>query len=105
MVIVYVIRSLSNGKRYVGISADLGPRLRAHARRSTKGGQQLGRFEFISTEEYANYAEARVREKFLKSGKGRAWLDCNFGRRSKERDVDTARLEATVPRSVVRGVA
>ena len=80
MIYVYVIRSLLNGKRYVGISARLGSRLRAHAAKKTKGGQQLGEFELVFTETHSSYAEARILEKFLKSGQGRQWLDEQLGR-------------------------
>jgi putative endonuclease len=79
MVYLYVIRSREHRKRYVGIAADIGLRLREHARGGTKGGQQLGRFELIHRETFSSYAEARKREKFLKSGQGRRWLDERFG--------------------------
>ena len=79
MVFVYVLRSREKNVRYVGIAAKLGPRLRTHARGTTKGGQQLGKFELIHREEFSTYQEARTREKFLKSGQGREWLDEKFG--------------------------
>ena len=85
MVYVYVLRSLENGTRYVGITSQLGPRLRTHARRASKGGQQLGRFELIHREELPDYKLARVRERFLKSGTGRAWLDSLFGSKARLR--------------------
>ncbi len=89
MIWLYVIRSTVNGRRYVGITADLGARLRTHAGQSTKGGQLLQRFELIHTEQFPSYADARVREKFLKSGQGRAWLDARFGCRT-DAAIDTA---------------
>jgi len=73
-VTVYVLRGTS-GKRYVGITNDLARRLQEHASRRTKAGQLLGAFRLIHTEEYPDHAAARQREKFLKSGQGRAWLD------------------------------
>jgi putative endonuclease len=81
MVTVYVLRSLTRGIRYVGITSQIGTRLRAHARGESKGGQQLGPFELIHREEFPSYQEARGREKFLKSGIGRQWLDDTFGRK------------------------
>ena len=71
---VYVLRGAS-GKRYVGITNDLPRRLREHASRNTKAGQMLGDFALIYSEEYPGYTAARHREKFLKSGQGRKWLD------------------------------
>ncbi len=73
-VTVYVLEGLRTGKRYVGIAGDLQSRLRDHRSRRTKGAQLLGDFQLIYSEVLETYAEARVREKFLKSGQGRAWL-------------------------------
>ncbi|TAN39638.1 MAG: GIY-YIG nuclease family protein [Nitrospirae bacterium] len=79
-ILVYILRSLSNGKRYIGITNDLNRRLHEHSSGITKGGQVLGRFELLHTEEYAEYSAARNREKFLKSGQGRQWLNITFGK-------------------------
>ena len=98
IICVYVIRSLENGKRYVGIAANVGSRLREHARRATKGGQQLGRFELLHREAFESYAEARVREKFLKSGQGREWLDAKFGSLAEQSKVDLRSEEPSVRR-------
>lgn len=97
MVRVYVLRSLTKGWRYVGITANLRQRLRAHAERSTKGGQQLGAFELIWEEEHPDYASARLREKFLKSGQGRAWLDAKFGRTPGSRTSEESAVGGACP--------
>ncbi len=73
-VTVYVLEGLESGKRYVGIAEDLQGRLMDHRSGRTKGSQLIGDFRMIYTERHESYAEARDREKFLKSGKGRAWL-------------------------------
>jgi putative endonuclease len=83
---VYVIRSRENGRRYAGITKSIGERLRTHARQETRAGQMLGRFEVIHREEFADYAAARRREKFFKSGQGRQWLDERFGVHRSNRD-------------------
>jgi predicted GIY-YIG superfamily endonuclease len=83
------------------ITARLGARLRTHARGSTKGGQQLKRFELIHREEFQDHAAARKREKFLKSGQGRAWLDEHFPWKSPETTVDTAGASPTVSDSSI----
>lgn len=72
---LYVLRSEENGKRYVGITNNLARRLNEHRQRTSKGGQILGKFRVILTEPYPSYSQAREREKFLKSGQGRKWLD------------------------------
>jgi len=40
----------------------------------------IGEFELILAEEYSTYLTAREREKFLKSGQGRQWLDLTLGK-------------------------
>jgi len=65
---VYVLRSLSKGWLYIGMTNDLERRLREHNRgynRSTKG---KGPFELVHTETFATRVEARAREKHLKTG-------------------------------------
>ena len=73
-VTLYVLKGES-GKRYVGITNDLSRRLYDHKQGRTKGGQVLGKFTLFLTESYPDHATARKREKFLKSGQGRKWLD------------------------------
>ena len=74
MVTVYVLKGES-GKRYVGITNNLERRLKEHRSRHSKAGQLIGKFTVIHTESFADHKAARLREKFLKSGKGRKWLD------------------------------
>jgi len=75
---LYIIKGLTNGKHYVGITNDLQRRLQEHASGATKGGQVIGKFDLIYTEEFADYLSARKREKFLKSGQGRRWINENI---------------------------
>jgi putative endonuclease len=74
MVILYVLKG-KTGKRYVGITNNLSRRLQEHRSKTSKGGQLLGDFFVLHTEEFPDYKTARNREKFLKSGQGRKWLD------------------------------
>jgi putative endonuclease len=74
MITVYVLKG-KTGKRYVGITKDLARRLYEHRLKKSKGGQMLGDFCVYHTEKFTNYQTAREREKFLKSGQGRKWLD------------------------------
>ena len=73
---VYVLKSLKNGKRYVG-STDLLPekRLKKHNYGSNKFTKRNGPFELIYQENYLTKTEARKRENFLKSGVGRRYID------------------------------
>ena len=75
-----VLRGLKNRRRYVGINKELARRLEEHRAGTSKGSQLIGQFELILTEEYSTYSAARDREKFLKSGQGRQWLNEIFGR-------------------------
>jgi len=71
---LYVLKG-ENGKRYVGITNDLTRRLKEHRTNRSKGSQVLGEFVVLHTEEFADHKSARIREKFLKSGQGRLWLN------------------------------
>ena len=79
-ILVYILRSLRNGKRYVGITNNLQRRMHEHRSGVTKAGQILGEFELLHTELFDDYSAAREREKFLKSGQGRQWLNMTFGK-------------------------
>ena len=74
MITVYVLRG-SKRKRYVGITNNLPRRLDEHSSGQTKTGQIIVEFEVLHTEGFSGHATAREREKFLKSGQGRKWLD------------------------------
>ena len=76
MYYVYVLRSLKNGKRYVGwTSEDPTVRLKQHRSGSTQWTKQNGPFELVYTEEHPDKALAIRRESVLKSGHGRQFLD------------------------------
>ncbi len=72
---VYVLRSIKTGRRYVGITEDIERRLEEHNfghTVSTRGGIP---WRLIYSEAHANRSLAARRERFLKSGQGRAFLD------------------------------
>ena len=70
---VYVLRSLRNGRHYVGFtSRPLEQRLQEHNRGYPKGWPSHNRpFEVVYQEVHECEDEARARERFLKSGRGR----------------------------------
>lgn len=73
---IYVIKSLKNNKRYVGMtSKDVSSRLEEHNNGVNKFTKNNRPFKLIYFE--TDYCKdcALKREKFLKSGKGRALLD------------------------------
>ena len=75
VVTVYVLRSVATGKRYVGITANFHQRMEEHRTAKSTVAKLLGEFQAVYTEAQPNYVAARAREKYLKSGQGREWLD------------------------------
>lgn len=75
MIVVYVIKSIAKKFRYVGITNDLEERIRRHNSGRSKSTAPYKPFKLIYTEELKSYQEARKREKFLKSGAGRKFLN------------------------------
>lgn len=76
---VYVLKSLRNNKRYIGYtSKDVKIRLKEHNTGSNKFTSQNGPFVVLFSEVLLNKTSAIKREKFLKSGQGRKFLD-NLG--------------------------
>jgi putative endonuclease len=71
---VYVLRSEKNGRLYTGSTSDLERRLEEHDRGKTRYTRYAGPFVLIRTESYKTRLEARQREYFLKSGRGRQEL-------------------------------
>jgi putative endonuclease len=72
---VYVLKSEKDGIRYVGSGEDYLERLRRHNKgdyRFTKGHRP---WQVVYTEKYGTRPEAVRRERFLKSGQGRKFLD------------------------------
>ena len=74
LIFVYAIKSLKDGRIYVGMSADIDRRLKEHnsgKSRSTKGYRP---WELIYAEKCPNRTSARNREKYWKSGIGKEQL-------------------------------
>jgi len=73
---VYVLKSLKNGKRYVGqTSKDVLDRLHDHNTGSNPWTRANKPFKVIHSECFETRTEAIQREHFLKSGQGRKWLN------------------------------
>ena len=74
MIEVYAIKSEINKDIYVGMAMSAEKRLKEHntgKNRYTKG---LKPWRLIHIEYFPNWSEARVREKYLKSGVGKEFL-------------------------------
>jgi len=77
--VVYVLVSEATGKRYIGQTDDLDRRIAEHndpdhnPRKFTS--RNAGPWRVVYSETYPTRAAAMARERWLKSGAGRAWLN------------------------------
>ena len=75
MYTVYVLYSSNYGKIYIGYSSNMEERLKSHNELSKKGYTKNYRpWEIVYTEEFEQKKEAMRREKQLKGGQGRKWI-------------------------------
>jgi putative endonuclease len=74
MFFVYVLRSQTSGRSYVGYTTDVVHRVGQHNHGITRSTKNRGPWELLHQEEFATRAAAMSRERFLKSGKGREEL-------------------------------
>ncbi|WP_298539148.1 GIY-YIG nuclease family protein [uncultured Aquimarina sp.] len=73
--VVYILYSEKYDKSYTGYTSDLISRFRSHNQLATKGFTIRYRpWKVVYLEFFNSKKEALVREKFLKSGKGREWV-------------------------------
>ena len=72
---VYILYSPKYNKIYVGYTSNLEQRLLSHNELGKKGWTIKFRpWQLVHSEEYETKAEALLREKQLKAGKGRDWI-------------------------------
>jgi len=74
MFYVYAIESVNHDFVYVGMTEDLEARIDRHNKKLNISTKYYAPFNLIYSEECVTGAEARKREKFLKSGAGRSFL-------------------------------
>jgi putative endonuclease len=77
MYYIYIIRSKTSNWFYTGITNNLNRRLREHnkGKRSTPSTRNRGPYKLIYFEQCLSRKEAREREVFWKSGRGRELRD------------------------------
>jgi len=75
---VYILRSESTGKTYVGQTDNLSRRIAEHNdpsfRLTLYTKRNPGPWRLVYSEEYGTRTESMRREKWLKSGQGREWI-------------------------------
>lgn len=70
MFYMYIIQSRKDGSYYVGMTSDIIKRLAYHNAGKVRSTKARIPFELIYSETFSTRAEAREREKYLKSYKG-----------------------------------
>ena len=75
MFYVYVILSSSHNNRYIGSTDNVVKRVDEHNKGKCRYTSGRKPWTLVYKEQYATRSEAIKREKFLKSGQGRKWLD------------------------------
>ncbi len=71
---VYALQSIQKTYIYVGLTQNVQERFKRHQNGREKTTRSYRPFRIIFTEEYATREEARIREKYLKSGYGKEWI-------------------------------
>ena len=74
MYFVYAIKSQIKDWIYVGITSDVERRFTEHNSGKNRSTKPYKPFSLIYTEIANNREDARIREKYLKSGAGKRWL-------------------------------
>ena len=72
---VYILISKRDFKRYIGLTNNLNRRLNLHNSGKVQATKNRKPFELIYYEEFEDRIDTVKREKFLKSGKGREFLN------------------------------
>lgn len=72
---VYVLKSQKDGKLYTGFTGDLRKRLRQHEDGKNSSTKYRGPFILMYYEAGINEEDARAREKYLKSGMGKRYIN------------------------------
>ena len=71
---VYGLKSLKDGRIYVGMTVDVQLRIKEHNSGKTKSTKGYRPWELIYKEKVGSRNEAREREKYLKGGSGKEYL-------------------------------
>ena len=74
MYYVYILQSEKDNRWYTGFTSDLRKRLRQHNGQEVFSTKHRGPFALIYYEACINEGDAKMREKYLKSGMGKRYL-------------------------------
>lgn len=74
MYYVYILQSKRNNKLYAGFTKDLRSRIKKHKSKGVHTTKRMGEVELIFYEAFKNAKDARRREKYFKTTKGKRTL-------------------------------
>jgi putative endonuclease len=74
MYFVYILYSSKFDRTYTGMTKNINKRIKEHNSKQNKSTKAYVPWELIFKEEFETRIEARMREKYLKSGNGREYL-------------------------------
>jgi putative endonuclease len=74
MFYVYILQSLRNGDLYTGFSKDLKTRIKSHFSKDVYTTRRMGDIKLVFYEAYLSEKDARRREKYFKTTKGKRTL-------------------------------
>ncbi len=74
MFYVYILKSKDNGKVYTGFTHNLKARIRQHFAGDVHTTHRMGELELVFYEAFVNEKDAREREGYLKTTKGKRTL-------------------------------
>jgi len=80
MFYTYVLKSKKNGRLYTGYTNDLRKRFKEHNDKMSTYTKYRGPYELIYYEACMNESDARSRELYLKTGKGKRYLKLRLKR-------------------------
>lgn len=71
---ICILQSLTNGDLYAGFSGNLKARIKAHFHRTVHTTKRMGKIRLIFYEAYLSEKDAKRREKYFKTTKGKRTL-------------------------------
>ena len=74
MAFVYIIKSLTSEKYYIGSTSDIDRRLKQHISGHTHTTKRFGELKLVFSQEYDNLKDARVIERKLKKLKRKDYI-------------------------------
>lgn len=77
---VYILQSVTTEKLYIGYTNDLRKRFNQHVAGESTYTKSRGPWKLIYYEACLNEDDARSREKYLKSGRGRQYINSRLNR-------------------------